>query len=168
MEKAEKHKLILKILIGAAWADRHLEPEEVKFLEQILERYDLKGDRELISLLKLPVGIQTTETWVAEYFRITTQDERMQLLANIGKVLIADDHVSDIEHDFLDDYHELMAYIPAQPGSSPSPGPEVKTVRVEPQPPEGAGTGGFVAEAKKVVQHIGQFVQHALQKALNP
>ncbi|MCM1982161.1 tellurite resistance TerB family protein [Lyngbya confervoides] len=113
MDQSQQHKLIVKILIGAAWADRHLEAAELAFLRQLLERYGMSRDRELRTLLESPIPLEVTERWVVDYLRDSSESERLQLLAKIGKVLIADDEVSDVEHDLLDDYHDLMAQIPA-------------------------------------------------------
>ena len=114
MDQSQKQKLITQILIGSAWIDRNLKPEEKIYLQTVLERYDLGQDNELLALLNEPTPVKTTEQWLVEYFKHSSKDERMQLLADIGNVLIADNIVSDIEHDLLDDYHELMAKMPAR------------------------------------------------------
>lgn len=114
MDVGVQHKLILKILIGSAWADRHLEPEEIRYLETVLERYQLQQDPELRSLLTTPVSLEQTELWIVSYLQDTTETERLKLLAAIGNLLISDHVVSSVEHDLLDDFHDIMASVPAQ------------------------------------------------------
>jgi hypothetical protein len=114
MDIGVQHKLMLKILIGSAWADRHLEPEEIRYLETVLERYHLQKDPELRSLLKVPVSLEQTELWILSYLQDTTETERLKLLAAIGNLLISDHVVSSVEHELLDDFHDIMASVPAQ------------------------------------------------------
>jgi hypothetical protein len=113
MDIGVQHKLMLKILIGSAWADRHLEPEEIRYLETVLERYQLQNDKELRSLLTTPVSLEQTELWIVSYLKDTPETERLKLLAAIGNLLISDHVVSSVEHDLLDDFHDIMASIPA-------------------------------------------------------
>lgn len=119
MDQTQQHQLLLRIVAGSAWVDGHLEAEEVKYLERLLERYDLAGDGELQPLLREPISVQQTESWMVEYLRDATEDERMQLLGAIGNLLIADDQVSPEEHELLDDYHTLMSNIPARIDAAP-------------------------------------------------
>ncbi|MEO0377908.1 MAG: TerB family tellurite resistance protein [Cyanobacteria bacterium P01_A01_bin.17] len=108
----QQHRLILQILVGSAWADQHLEPQEVSYLQTLLQRYHLSHDSELQSLLEAQVSPEQTERWIIAYLKNADEEERMILLAKIGKILIADDKVSDSEHDLLDRYYELMARTP--------------------------------------------------------
>lgn len=111
----EYQRLTLQILIGSAWVDHTLSEPEVTYLKKVLDRYHLTQDTELQTLLKEPVTPQQTERWIVEFLRQTNQEERLKLLAAIGNLLIADDVVSEIEHDLLDEYHDLMAKIPDDP-----------------------------------------------------
>lgn len=111
----EHQRLTLQILIGSAWVDHTLSEPEVTYLKQVLDRYHLTQDNELQALLQEPVPAQQTERWIVEFLRQTNQEERLKLLAAIGNLLIADDVVSEIEHDLLDEYHDLMAQIPDDP-----------------------------------------------------
>jgi hypothetical protein len=115
MDSAHHQHLMLKILIGSAWVDRHLVPEEVSYLKTVLSRFHLDRDAELQALLHAPVDLPQTEQWLVSYLRDSPDSERLKLLAAIGNLLIADDDVSDIEHDLLDEFHSLMANIPSPP-----------------------------------------------------
>ncbi|MGQ9836425.1 MAG: tellurite resistance TerB family protein [Cyanobacteriota bacterium] len=120
MNPTTQHRLMLKIVAGSAWADGHLEPQELAYLGSLLRRYNLEHDTELGELFQQPIPAKQTELWMAEYLMEATETERMQLLGAIGNLLIADNHVSSEEHSLLDEYHALMAGIPAQPESAPS------------------------------------------------
>lgn len=115
MDEASQRQQILKIAIGSAWADRHLELGEVEYLQTLLQRYHLSYSSEMQALLETPVPLKQTERWIIEYLSDTTETERLKLLAAIGNVLIADNDVSDLDHDLLDEYHVLMARIPPHP-----------------------------------------------------
>lgn len=111
----ELQRLTLQILIGSAWIDHHLSDPEVAHLQKILSRYHLSQDTELQILLQHPVQPAQTERWMVEFLKNTHQEERLQLLAAIGNLLIADEVVSDVEHDLIDEYHDLMNRIPDGP-----------------------------------------------------
>lgn len=120
MDSQYQQQLMLKIIIGAAWVDGHLEQAEIEYLQTLLKRYQLTHDPELMALLEKSVPLQQTEIWIVEYLADTTETERQRLLAAIGKLLIIDDSVLPVEHDLLDDYYALMAEIPAQPEQTPT------------------------------------------------
>ncbi len=120
MDTKEQQKLLLKILIGAAWVDRNLEPQEIDYLQQLLQQYNLHSDSELQQLLEQPVPIAQTEFWIIDYLEESTNTERMQLLSAIASLLMADENVSEIEHDLLDEYYDLMARIPPHPEATPN------------------------------------------------
>lgn len=116
----ELQRLTLQILIGSAWIDHHLSDPEVAHLQKTLSRYHLSQDPELQSLLQAPVPSAQTERWMVEFLKNTHQEERLQLLAAIGNLLISDEVVSDVEHDLIDEYHDLMARIPDEPAYVPN------------------------------------------------
>lgn len=118
MDARTQHQRLLRIAIGSAWADSHLELGEVEYLQTLLQRYQLAQNSELLALLQTPVPFEQTERWIVEYLSDTTETDRLKLLAAIGNVLIADNVVSEADHDLLDEYHTLMANIPPHPESS--------------------------------------------------
>jgi uncharacterized tellurite resistance protein B-like protein len=115
MNDTQHQRLMLKILIGSAWADRHLDPPEVAYLSNVLTRFHGEEDAELQALLKTPVAFEQTENWLVSYLQDSPESERLKLLAAMGNLLMADHVVSGVEHDLLDEFHELMALIPAPP-----------------------------------------------------
>jgi hypothetical protein len=140
MDSAQHQHLMLKILIGSAWVDRHLEPEEVAYLNKVLSRFHLEHNAELQGLLSTPVEPTQTEQWLVSYLRDSPDAERLKLLAAIGNLLIADDEVSDIEHDLLDEFHTLMGRIP----SPPEPLPHLDE------------------HGPKILQQLGKFFRHVM------
>lgn len=141
MEPQNQHKLMLKIIIGSAWVDGHLEPAEVQYLQTLLARYQLTHASDVLALLEEPVSLSQTEFWMVEYLADTTETEieRQRLLGAIGKVVIADDTVLPQEYALLDDYYALMAEIPARPEETPT---LVETV------------GKFVRKAARTVRNL--------------
>lgn len=113
MDTSTQNHLALKILIGSAWADGVLDPEEQEILSAALQRHGETYDRELKHLLEHPVDLQQTERWISQYLADATDTERQALLGAIGRVLFADRDISDEEHMLLDDFHSMMGTIPA-------------------------------------------------------
>lgn len=141
MKEQHQHQLMLKIIIGSAWADGHLEPAEEQYLQTLLERYHLTNVPKLKTLLDKPVELAQTERWMAQYLTGANQTQRRSLLAAIGKMVIADDTVTQQEHRLLDDYYLLMAKVPPIPEQTP---------RDEQTP--------------KLVKTLGQFVRQVVKK----
>lgn len=141
MEIAQHQRLMLNILIGSAWIDQHLVPEEVAYLRKVLSRLHLEHDAQLDALLTTPVDPKQTERWLITYLQDSPDSERLKLLAAIGNLLISDNEVSDVEHDLLDEFHDLMASIPAP---------------VEPSPVSGEDW------APKILQQVGQFFRRII------
>ena len=120
MDLQSQHRLMLKIIIGSAWVDSHLEPVEVQYLQTLLKRWQMTHIPELLALLEAPVSLRQTERWMVDYLADTTETERQRLFAAIGKMVIADDTVLPPEHTLLDDYYTLMAEIPARQEETPT------------------------------------------------
>ena len=164
MDVEHQHRLTLKILIGSAWVDQSLEPEEIQYLGTLLRRYQLDHDQELLDLLQAPISLEQTERWMIAYLQGTTNEERLKLLADIGRIVIADNVVTDSEHDLLDEYHELMAQIPAHPDVS-----RPRSTTVGGRDYGGAATHAEAAacsdqsSASTLVQTVGKFVRRAIQ-----
>lgn len=139
MAPQNQHKLMLKIIIGSAWVDGHLEPAEVQYLQTLLDRYQLTHASDVLALLEEPVSLSQTEFWMVEYLADTNEIERQRLLGAIGKLVISDDAVLPQEYTLLDDYYALMAEIPARPEETPT---LVETV------------GKFVRKAARTVRNL--------------
>jgi uncharacterized tellurite resistance protein B-like protein len=114
-ENEIKRKLLTRIVLGAAWADGKLEPAEIEYLNKILLEQDLSKDEEIQNLLREAPSDYQLELWLVQYLECTDVAERLVALAQIANLLMSDGEVSSIEYDFLDEIHNLMAQIPAQP-----------------------------------------------------
>ncbi len=111
---------LLEIAIGAAWLDGMLAPSEVAYLEQLLHRYGLDKDKELLALLAAPVPVGDTNRRLLQFLDRTTAQEREIALAAVANTLFADAQIQPAERDFLDRFHLLMAQIPPDPEHHPS------------------------------------------------
>ncbi len=119
MEASHK-KLLMQIAIGCAWIDGHLYQSEIDYLTTLLKHYDLESDAQLRQLTATPISASQTERWMAEYLADTTEVERQEALAAIANLLIADNSVSESEHQLLDDFYVMMATIPPHPEATPT------------------------------------------------
>jgi hypothetical protein len=113
-------KLLMQIVIGSAWVDGHLYPGEIDYLTKLLKHYHLEDNAQLRELTASPVSVLQTEQWMAAYLEDTTETERQEALAAIANLLIADNLVSDAEHQLLDDFYAMMATIPPHPEATPT------------------------------------------------
>lgn len=114
-DRERQHQMLLmQVVIGAAWADDHLEPGEVTYLHKLLERYGLESNRKLQDFVSAPVPLATTFAWMVEYLRDTNETERHRAVVALADLFISDDQVVDVEHKILDEFHILMGRIPAQ------------------------------------------------------
>ena len=111
-EEDIKHKLLTRIVLGAAWADGKLDEAEVSYLNKILLDQDTIQDEEIQALLRDPPSAYQLELWMVQYLGCTDVPERLGALAQIANLLMSDGEVSTIEHDFLDELHSLMSQIP--------------------------------------------------------
>lgn len=118
-DRQRQHQtLLMQIVMGAAWADNHLEPAEVTYLHKLLDRYGLESNATLRDFLERPISLNTTLAWMIEYLKDTTDAERHRAVVALADLFIADNQVVDIEHQMLDEFHELMGRIPAQSEAS--------------------------------------------------
>jgi hypothetical protein len=94
-----KHKMkqILKILIGAAWIDGIIQPEERAYLRRVARDFRLAEDPEIKPLLSELRPIQPVECyqWLEEYFGDNPSEEDYQQLLEIISGLIYSDGYMD-------------------------------------------------------------------------
>ncbi len=95
-QKQNKMKQILKILIGAAWIDGIIQPEERIYLRQVAEDFQLADDPEIKPLLSELKPIQPIECyqWLDEYFgKHPSEEDYQQLLEKISGLIYSDGYV---------------------------------------------------------------------------
>lgn len=94
--KTNKMKQILKILIGAAWIDGVIQPEERIYLRRVAQDFQLADDPEIKPLLSELRPIQAVECyqWLEEYFgENRSQEDYLQLLEKISGLVYSDGYV---------------------------------------------------------------------------
>lgn len=92
----KKMKQILKILIGAAWIDGIIQPEERVYLRQVAEDFKLADDPEIKPLLSELRPIQPVECyqWLDEYFgKNSSEEDYQRLLEKISGLIYSDGYV---------------------------------------------------------------------------
>ena len=110
MVKKASVKSLVKILIGAAWIDGRIQPEEREYLHQIANEKNLAADPEIQPLLNEFRTVQPTECyeWVKEYLgdRPTTEDCQ-KLLEAISGLIYRDGDVATEEAKLLNKLQSL-------------------------------------------------------------
>lgn len=89
-------KTLLKILIGAAWIDGIVQPEERRYLRQVAQDFELAEDPEIKSLLSELRPIQPVECyqWLEEYLgEDHSHDDYLELLEKISGLIYSDGYV---------------------------------------------------------------------------
>lgn len=104
MEMQSKTKKLVQILIGAAWIDGKIQPQERKYLHQIAQKEGIAEDPELRPWLYefRPVVPTECHTWVREYLgpRPSSEDCR-QLIEAISALLYSDGDIANEEAKLL-------------------------------------------------------------------
>ncbi|MCF4966538.1 MULTISPECIES: tellurite resistance TerB family protein [Nostocales] len=103
-------KNLVKILIGAAWIDGRIQPEERQYLREIAQAKGLATDPEIKPWLYELVPVQPNEcyTWVKEYLgdRPTAEDCE-NLIEAISGLIYSDGEVAIEEARLLTKLQEL-------------------------------------------------------------
>lgn len=110
---ATQRKLLMQLVIGAAWVDGELDRPERQYLQALLERQKLDQDPDLLALLDTPIALPQLEAWLVLFLQGTSTPTRLAALATIANLLMADGVVNRSEHNLIDEIHSLMAQIPA-------------------------------------------------------
>lgn len=96
---------LLKILIGAAWLDGMVQPEEKIYLKKIAEEYQLRDHPEIKPLLQELKSIQPRECYSSlEHYlgQNSSQQDYQQLLEQISALIYSDGNVDVREARFLE------------------------------------------------------------------
>ncbi len=115
-------KLLLKILIGAAWIDGKVQPEERQYLQKVAKEHDIAEDAEIKPLLYELVAVQPEEcyNWVQEYLGANPSQENYQQLLEAISGLIYSDGIVETEEANLLNRLQLLDPASASHKSSPS------------------------------------------------
>ena len=106
MAKTASLKNLVKILIGTAWLDGKVQPEERQYLHQIAQAKGVAADPEIQALLNEFRVVQPAECyqWVSAYLGDRPSPEDCQnLLEAISGLIYSDGDVATEEAEFLTD-----------------------------------------------------------------
>ncbi|MBV9385094.1 MAG: TerB family tellurite resistance protein [Chroococcidiopsidaceae cyanobacterium CP_BM_ER_R8_30] len=120
MKKTDDVKKLVKILIGSAWADGKLQPEEQQYLHQIALEKGLATDPEIQPLLNEFTAVPPTQCyeWVREYLgNHPSVEDYHKVLEAISGLIYSDGEVAIEEAKLLT---KLQSLYPE--GRSPQPG----------------------------------------------
>jgi uncharacterized tellurite resistance protein B-like protein len=96
MEKNTNTKQLLKILVGAAWIDGIIQPEERAYLRRMATNNSLADDPEIKSLLSEIKPVQPAECykWLEDYLgKNPSQEDYQGLLEAISALIYSDGDV---------------------------------------------------------------------------
>ena len=105
-----KMKQLLKILIGAAWIDGIIQPEERKYLHRIAAEFDLADDPELQPLLSELKRVSTAQCyqWVEDYLGTNpTTEDYQELLEKISGLIYSDGDIDIRESRLIEKVQSL-------------------------------------------------------------
>jgi hypothetical protein len=121
MSTSTSPKQLFKILVGAAWLDGKLQPEEQAYLQQIVQKKGLQNDAELQLWINGMKSISSEDCfrWVEEYLGTTPVPEHcQQLLEEISGLIYSDSEVDSKEAELLMQFHELASPSESSPYAS--------------------------------------------------
>jgi uncharacterized membrane protein YebE (DUF533 family) len=103
-------KNLVKILIGAAWIDGKIQPEEREYLRQIAQQKGVANDPEIKPWLYELLPVKPTECydWVREYLGDRpTNEECQNLIQAISGLIYSDGDVASEEAKLLSKLQDL-------------------------------------------------------------
>jgi uncharacterized membrane protein YebE (DUF533 family) len=105
-------KNLVKILIGAAWLDGKIQPEERQYLRQIAQQKGVANDPGIKPWLYELLAVQKSECyqWVREYLGDSpTNEECQNLIQAISGLIYSDGHVATEEARLLSELQDLSS-----------------------------------------------------------
>lgn len=105
-------KNLVKILIGAAWIDGKIQPEEREYLRQIAQQKGVANDPDIKPLLYELLSVPPTEcyNWVSEYLGSSpTNQECQNLIEAISGLIYSDGDVATEEARLLSRLQDLSS-----------------------------------------------------------
>ena len=101
---ANQYKALLKVLVGIAWIDGEIAPEEVKYLQEMAQKLQLEHDPEIQDLLRFDrtISFQGCIGLISAYLDQDQSDGSYEALLHAIRSLIqSDGQVSGPEKAFL-------------------------------------------------------------------
>ncbi len=114
MNTKSQSRLLMKILIGVAWLDGAIQPEERQYLAKVAQTHQLDLDPEIESLLagRISLTAADCEQWIQEYLGDRSIYDDDELIEAISGLIYSDGDVAI-------DEAKLLANIQSQPSSVP-------------------------------------------------
>jgi uncharacterized tellurite resistance protein B-like protein len=110
MTSDRKVKQMMQILIGAAWLDGKMQPEERQYLEKVVQQHQLTEDADIQSLLSDSASIKPEQfyQWLQEHLgdRPSTE-EYYQLIDKISALIYSDGDIDMKEAEVLNRLQSL-------------------------------------------------------------
>jgi uncharacterized tellurite resistance protein B-like protein len=98
MNAESQELLLVKILIGVAWLDGEIQPEERTYLLKVAQRHHIE-DPAIEELLANPVSQTACEEWIELYLKESLSHER--LLEAISGMIYSDGDIATAEAQVL-------------------------------------------------------------------
>lgn len=106
---SEKALATVKVVLGAAWADGSLQPEEIPSLKKVVLELGLADHPEIRQLIQTPVSPPVYRHFFQQYLALhPTPQERNYLLNVVTRLIYADDEVSVEEAYILEDLRKMV------------------------------------------------------------
>jgi hypothetical protein len=114
MDTKAQSRLLMKILIGVAWLDGAIQPEERQYLAKVAQTHQLDLDPEIESLLagRISLAAADCEHWIQEYLGDRSIHDDDGLIEAISGLIYSDGDVAV-------DEAKLLVNIQSQPSSAP-------------------------------------------------
>jgi uncharacterized tellurite resistance protein B-like protein len=117
MDKSSSLKQLMKILIGVAWIDGKIQPEERQYLQRLAQAQGLADDSDLKPWLYELRAVSMAEcyTWIEEYLGTNpTVEASHQLLEAVSGLIYSDGDVASEEAKLVSRLLQLEA-VPSEP-----------------------------------------------------
>ncbi len=98
MDAESQERLLVKILIGVAWLDGEIQPEERTYLLKVAQSHHIE-DPAIEELLANPVSQKACEDWIELYLAESHSQER--LLEAISGMIYSDGDIATAEAQVL-------------------------------------------------------------------
>jgi hypothetical protein len=114
MDTKAQSRLLMKILIGIAWLDGEVRPEERQYLAKVAQTRQLEQDTEVEPLLTgtMTVTIAECEQWIQEYLGDRSINDDDGLIEAISGLIYSDGDVAVGEA-------KLLVNIQSTPSAAP-------------------------------------------------
>ncbi len=114
MDTKAQSRLLMKILIGVAWLDGAIQPQERQYLAKVAQIHQLDHDTEVEPLLTGTITVTATECeqWIQEYLGDRSIHDDDGLIEAISGLIYSDGDVAVAEAKLLVNIQSVPAVAP--------------------------------------------------------